>query len=188
MTYAKANLNSLAADNGNNANLRDSSNLRVQLFSLNKLSIEQLRQKWLELYRVNPSNFKRGYLVKGLAYRIQYLYGLSVASDDDVETSLRATKQKLMLNQKTKYVGVPNATSSSSSPLRKKRPKINMSSFNFPVGTVIKTRYKDKEHAVKVLEDNKLSYNNKIYKSLSAIASEASGTRWNGYAFFGLKK
>jgi hypothetical protein len=56
------------------------------------------------------------------------------------------------------------------------------------VGTIIKTRYKDKEHIVKILEDNKFSYNNKVYTSLSAIASEISGTRWNGYTFFGLKK
>lgn len=29
-------------------------------------------------------------------------------------------------------------------------------------------------------------YNNKIYKSLSAIANEITGTRWNGKKFFGV--
>lgn len=34
--------------------------------------------------------------------------------------------------------------------------------------------------------DNGYKYNNKIYRSLSAIANEITGTRWNGKKFFGL--
>lgn len=47
--------------------------------------------------------------------------------------------------------------------------------------------YNGKIHEVKVLEQG-YSYNNKIYKSLSAIAYEITGTRWNGKRFFGVCK
>jgi hypothetical protein len=56
-----------------------------------------------------------------------------------------------------------------------------------PVGSVISSYHNNTKYMVKVLEDNKFSYNNKIYKSLSAIANEITGTRWSGYAFFHLK-
>lgn len=47
--------------------------------------------------------------------------------------------------------------------------------------------YNGKTHEVKVLEQG-YSYNDKIYKSLSAIAFEITGTRWNGKRFFGVCK
>lgn len=47
--------------------------------------------------------------------------------------------------------------------------------------------YNGKTHEVKVLEQG-YDYNNKIYKSLSAIAYEITGTRWNGKRFFGVCK
>lgn len=47
--------------------------------------------------------------------------------------------------------------------------------------------YNGKIHKVKVLEKG-YSYNDKIYKSLSAIAFEITRTRWNGKRFFGVCK
>lgn len=47
--------------------------------------------------------------------------------------------------------------------------------------------YNGKIHEVKVLEQG-YSYNDKIYKSLSAIAYDITGTRWNGKRFFGVCK
>ena len=40
---------------------------------------------------------------------------------------------------------------------------------------------------VKVLEDG-FEYEGRQYKSLSKIASEIEGTRWNGFTFFGLDR
>jgi hypothetical protein len=40
---------------------------------------------------------------------------------------------------------------------------------------------------VKVLDDG-FEYEDRHYTSLSTIAGEITGTRWNGFAFFGLGK
>jgi hypothetical protein len=40
-------------------------------------------------------------------------------------------------------------------------------------------------HMVEVLEEG-FAYQGRGYDSLSAIDYAATGTRWNGYAFFGL--
>jgi hypothetical protein len=53
-------------------------------------------------------------------------------------------------------------------------------------GTVLNRRYRDKAISVKVLEQG-FEYDGKHYDSLSSIASSVTGTRWNGFSFFGLK-
>ena len=42
------------------------------------------------------------------------------------------------------------------------------------------------EHSVTVRGDD-FEYQGRPYKSLSAIAREVTGVRWNGWVFFGLK-
>jgi hypothetical protein len=52
-------------------------------------------------------------------------------------------------------------------------------------GAVIKKRYEGREIIVKVL-DRGFEYQSRHYRSLSAIARDITGTRWNGLLFFGL--
>ena len=52
-----------------------------------------------------------------------------------------------------------------------------------PGGTV-ERRYKGRDIIVKVREEG-FEYDGKLYKSLSAIALEVTGTKWNGFLFFG---
>jgi hypothetical protein len=54
-------------------------------------------------------------------------------------------------------------------------------------GSLLVKKYKDKTLVVKVLDDG-YEYDGRRYKSLSAIAGEIAGVRWNGFAFFGLEK
>jgi hypothetical protein len=53
-------------------------------------------------------------------------------------------------------------------------------------GAVLVRSWKGKTHQVTVLEDG-FSYAERIYTSLSEIAREITGTRWNGPKFFGLR-
>lgn len=52
-------------------------------------------------------------------------------------------------------------------------------------GTVIEREHNGDKIRVKVLEDG-FEYKDKTYRSLSAIAREATGTTWNGLLFFKL--
>jgi len=42
------------------------------------------------------------------------------------------------------------------------------------------------EHVITVLKDG-FDWQGRRYKSLSSIARDITGTRWNGYRFFGLR-
>ena len=52
-------------------------------------------------------------------------------------------------------------------------------------GTQLIKRYKNETLTVTVLEDG-YQYGERVYKSLSAIARQVTGTQWNGYVFFAL--
>ena len=54
-------------------------------------------------------------------------------------------------------------------------------------GSLIVKDYKGATIVVKVL-DGAFEYDSRRFNSLSAIAGEITGTRWNGFAFFGLEK
>jgi hypothetical protein len=54
-------------------------------------------------------------------------------------------------------------------------------------GSLIVKNYKAETLVVKVLNEG-FEYDGRRFASLSAIACEITGTRWNGFAFFGLEK
>jgi hypothetical protein len=54
-------------------------------------------------------------------------------------------------------------------------------------GTLLTRQFENRRIVVKVLEDG-FEYQSQQYRSLSAIAREITGTRWNGLLFFGLSE
>lgn len=54
-------------------------------------------------------------------------------------------------------------------------------------GSLVVKKYKDQTVVVRVLNEG-FEYDGRRFASLSAIAGDITGTRWNGFAFFGLEK
>lgn len=54
-------------------------------------------------------------------------------------------------------------------------------------GCLIVKKYREQTIVIRVLS-NGFEYDGRRFTSLSAIAGEITGTRWNGFAFFGLEK
>ena len=70
---------------------------------------------------------------------------------------------------------------------KKGSARLPAASTNLRPGTVISKQWRGAEHEVMVLADG-FQYRGKTYGSLSQLAREITGTRWNGPAFFGLRK
>jgi hypothetical protein len=51
-------------------------------------------------------------------------------------------------------------------------------------GSLLVKEYRGDTHVVKVL-DSGFDYDGRLYRSFSAIAHEITGTKWNGFLFFG---
>jgi hypothetical protein len=54
-------------------------------------------------------------------------------------------------------------------------------------GSILVKKHKDRTIIVKILSSG-FEYDGRRFGSLSAIANEITGTRWNGYLFFGLRQ
>ena len=54
-----------------------------------------------------------------------------------------------------------------------------------PPGQEVRRKWRGQSVVVKV-RTNGFEYNGRVYKSLSAIAQEVTGTKWNGFMFFNL--
>lgn len=58
----------------------------------------------------------------------------------------------------------------------------------FLPGTRLVRTWRGTDIVAVVREDGRFEFAGRIYKSLSAIATAATGTKWNGPAFFGIKR
>jgi hypothetical protein len=138
--------------------------LLAQLAALKGSSAPALKAKWRALFDSEPPPYNRRFLESRLAYRIQELaYG----------GFKKETVERLRVLAK-QYDG-------------KAREKIKGRGRSLPIaGTRLVREWHGIEHSVTVRGED-FEYQGRPYKSLSAIAREITGVRWNGWVFFGLK-
>ncbi len=143
-----------------------------------KLPLQALRTKYEKLFGESPRSGHRDYLFRRIAWRMQAnRYGelsdqarqRALAIADDRDLRLRADSA---LN--TGEPG-PRARNHRRTDLRLPLP-----------GTVLTRSFKGKTVKVCVLPDG-FRYQDRRFRSLSAVAEHITGTRWNGYAFFSLQ-
>jgi hypothetical protein len=135
-----------------------------RLAALQTATTAELKQQWRELFGKEPPAFNRAYLQSRLAYRIQELaYG---GLKPETRARLEALGEQL---------------DGGNVVLR----RIRADSRPLP-GTRLVREYGGVQHVVTVRADD-FEFEGRRYASLSAIARHITGTRWNGWAFFGLK-
>lgn len=138
---------------------------RRQIDALNGLSSEELRDKFVELYGFSTVVVNTEYLLRRCAYRLQELQfgGLSQEAEDFLENM------------------------ASEDPLANFTPD-KPKKFTSNKGTKIVRNWNGKNYEVIVQDSKSYEYDGKLYKSLTAIAKEITGTHWNGRRFFGVDK
>ncbi len=137
----------------------------ARLAALKTTPTPALKQQWRELFDSEPPPFNRRYLESRLAYRIQELaYG---GLKPETVRRLERLGEELDGGDK-----------------KKRGIRANL---DRPItGTRLLREWQGVEHVVTVTADG-FEWQGRPYKSLSAIARAITGTRWNGWVFFGLK-
>lgn len=136
----------------------------TQLAALKSAPAPALKARWRELFDTEPPPYNRRFLESRLAYRIQELAYGGLRK----ETLERLRAMAKQYDDRGKTVGKIN---------HDQRPI---------TGTKLIREWQSIEHCVTVRTDD-FEYLGQPYKSLSSIAREITGTRWNGWVFFGLK-
>ncbi len=136
----------------------------ARLAALKTTPTPELKAQWRELFDNEPPPFNRRYLESRLAYRIQELaYG---GLKPETVRRLERLGEELDGGDRTK------------SRIR--------ADYRPIAGTRLIREWQGIEHVVTVTSDS-FTWEGRPYKSLSAIARAITGTRWNGWVFFGLR-
>lgn len=136
-----------------------------RIVALKAMPIDKLKQTWRDLYQTEPPAYNRKHLENRLAYRIQELaYG-----------GLKPSTVKRLEELGEKLDGG--------------NPRVRSRRVDGrPVaGTKLIREWQGTAHEVIIHVDH-FEYEGRPYKSLSHIAKHITGTVWNGWAFFGLRK
>lgn len=145
-------------------------------------SISQVREKYREVFGEEPRSKHKDHLFRRLAWRLQALAegGLS-------ERALRRAHE--IANEADLRVrpprGMGEAQAGQLASAAKGRVRSRYDRRIPPPGTVLSRAFHGETITVQVLADG-FEYQGRCYRSLSAIACQVTGTRWNGLAFFGL--
>jgi hypothetical protein len=137
--------------------------VEAELDRLPTTPIADLRKRYRELFRTEPPKaFGPDLLRRSIAHRIQEKAygGLSVSARRLLDQLVRVAKAK------------PNG--------RLELPR------RIKPGSELVRTWKGKSYRVMVMADG-FACDGKTFASLSEIASEITGTRWNGPRFFGLR-
>jgi hypothetical protein len=158
-------------------------NIAKEIAAIKQLTVSQLRSRYAEVFGETTRTGNRVWLMKRIAWRLQAL------AEGDLSDRARQRAAELA-NDADLRVSPPKAKAPSPAPLiavhSPRPPGPNDERLPLP-GTVLVRHYKDRSINVRVLADG-FEFEGERYKSLSAIANVITGTHWNGFYFFGLRK
>jgi hypothetical protein len=157
--------------------------MQREIDELSRMTVSQLRQKYLEAFGEESRSNNKQFLFRRIAWRIQALAegglserarrrALEIANDAD----LRIRAPRTRFGQDPTLDPKLSVTRKVAGDLDSRLP---------PHGSYLEREYKGRRIIVKVLVGG-FEFEGQIYRSLSAIAGEVTGTKWNGFAFFNL--
>ena len=155
--------------------------IRQEIESLRKLKLKELKLRFRELFGEDSPSSNQQHLFRRIAWRLQ------ARSEGDLSERARQRAQQLAedvdlrLRAPRPFWRQLSNSGRGDSEIARRDPRLPA------VGTVLHRSYQGRLIMVTVLEQGFL-YNDQTYASLSAIAYRATGTRWNGFLFFGLMK
>ena len=135
----------------------------AQLAALQRLSVNELKVKWEDLFATAAPNNSRAFLEVRIAGRIQELTYGGLTRDTRRALDLLADEVEGKVTRKGMADDARN-------PLP---------------GTKLVREWNGIEHTVTVMSDG-YDLAGKKFKSLSAVAKAITGTSWNGFRFFAL--
>ncbi len=134
----------------------------AQIAALGRMPRAELRDEWLRLFGTEPPGYGPDLMRRRLIYRVQELAygGVSEATRERLRAIDRHAQEKAR---------------------QKAEPDRPIA------GTLLIKEHAGERHEVVVLAQG-YQYRGQRYESLSAIAKLITGTNWNGWRFFGLRR
>lgn len=158
--------------------------LQDRIATLAAMNVPALREEHRKVFGKEPASSHRQFLFRKIAWRLQadaegwQPDGLLELARGIARSS--PLRNRVITNASKRHAGIPPEQTAVATIEPDRDPRLPM-----PGGWIMK-QYKGRSHVVQVLDDGRFAYNDRRYASLSAIAQEITGTKWNGLLFFGL--
>ena len=154
--------------------------LEKEINSMRGLKVKELKARYRELFGEESPSFSHAHLFRRIAWRLQ-----AVAEGD---LSERAKQRAIELAADPDLrLRAPRGFWEQLDAAQERQVEASRDLRLPAVGTELTREYRGRTIRVKVLEVG-FEYKGRPHRSLSDIASKVTGTRWNGFSFFGLNK
>ena len=153
----------------------------VEIEKLRRESLGAMRQKYREVFGEQTRCRHREHLFRRIAWRLQAL------AEGDLTERARERAREIACDADLRIIAPRDFFSVEGAPVRTtRRESSRPADCRLPLpGTLLTREWKGRTLLVEVLRDG-FRFEQQSYPSLSAVALAATGTRWNGLAFFGL--
>jgi hypothetical protein len=146
-----------------------------EIDGLQRQSVAQLRVKYREVFGLESRSNHKQFLVRRIAWRLQANAEGSLSERARQHASTLAEEADLRIRAPESFLN------QLSGPIGKRRCDQRLPA----PGTRLSRQFQGQSVSVEVLEKGFL-YQERVYRSLSAVARQVTGVQWNGFAFFGL--
>lgn len=160
-------------------------NLMREINTLRCMNVKALKERYIEVFGEQTRSCNKDFIWKRIAWRLQ-----SIEEGDLSERAIKRSRElandadlRIRPQQNTfQSVSDDSTLRTTSYPFKPD------SDHRLPMpGAILTRQYKGTTIRVMVLERG-FDYNGEVYRSLTAIARTITGSRWNGFLFFGLQK
>ena len=151
-------------------------NIVHEVAVLQRMTVDQLRQRFAELFSEATNASNRTWLIKRIAWRLQALAEGDLSERARRRAAELARDADLPLNSPRAKVNPmpPPEAATIAAPVDHRLP---------PPGTILTRPYKGQLVQAQVLTEG-FAYGGRVYPSLSAVAKVITGSHCNGYHFF----
>jgi hypothetical protein len=152
--------------------------LEKEIERLRHSKVKALQERYRELFGEDSPSSNRAHLFRRIAWRLQ-ARGTGELSERAQQRAVElADDAELRRRAPRSFWRAMEARTSADTHRDPRLPE---------AGSRLTRSYQERAIEVRVLETG-FEYNGAVYASLSAVARQVTGTRWNGFLFFGIEK
>ena len=156
-------------------------NIREETTALSRLTVPDLRRRYAEVFGESTKSRHKQFLVRRIIWRLQ------ANEEGGLSERARQRAKELAADSDVRLTAPRMGPSLPSGTTKVSRVQISQDERLPMPGTIITRLYKRESIEVRVLPHG-FEHEGEIYRSLSAVAKQVTGSHWNGYQFFKLRR